>query len=179
MTLAGDATVMAGSGTVFLTAVACAFALGACGSPGSRWSELTRRPDIDEAVARYGELTNEIAGALSAKFGLPPWETADDRDPGCADFPEAAPGDALTSTRTSSTPARIPPDQWPRAAITVERTASAHGFTIDDLGSRSVSFHDAYAAKLTVDATSESTTIRVRTGCHLLPEAKQRASRAP
>ncbi|MGA6168403.1 LppA family lipoprotein [Amycolatopsis magusensis] len=154
-----------------------------------QWAELMQRPNIDEAVARYEKMEGEITSALSTEFGLPPWEggTRSSGNPGCGAFDKVDAWDAMSEILPGSlTPAVIPTNQWPRAVETIKRVASAHGFTTPGLAVDKDDFHivdlyDGYAAKLTVVTGTEkaNTVIGVFTGCHLLPEAKQRGVPRP
>ncbi|MGC7097473.1 LppA family lipoprotein [Amycolatopsis lurida] len=188
---------------VLLSALICAFALCSCegdnpGNDSSRgdmtleqqWAELMRRPSLDEAVTRYEKMEREITDALSTEFGLPRWEGGgkNSDNPGCAEFAEVDAWDAMAQVLAGSlTPAVIPSDQWPRAVDTIKRVAATYGFTspglaVDRGDFHIVNLHDGYAAKLSVTTGTEkaNTIISVVTGCHLLPEAKQRGvPRAP
>ncbi|WP_084628587.1 LppA family lipoprotein [Amycolatopsis nigrescens] len=182
------------------TAIACTVVLTACSNGADpyldndnsredmslqhQWSELMQRPNIDEVVAKYEKMQKEVTEALSSELGLPQWSIGGNNstNPGCNDFRQVDSWDAIKeSIAGTTTPARISTEQWPKAVDTIKRVVAGHGFTTPGLVVDKGDFHtmdlyDGYGAKFNVMTGTEgnNTVIGVSTGCHLLPEAKQR-----
>lgn len=155
-----------------------------------QFAELMKRPDIDDAVARYSRLYTEIRQRLSTAFPQLHWEQIDvPGGAGCGfDFSEVNHGaefDAVSRTVGSwAAKGSLPDPDWPRAVAIVDGVTRGYGFTsgpispVDRPGEHQANFFDPYKAEL-VFGTAINTTLTFFTGCHLTAQAKQRGHLAP
>ncbi|WP_165777516.1 LppA family lipoprotein [Amycolatopsis antarctica] len=153
-----------------------------------QWDELMKRPNIDEAKTRHDEMLRKITEKLSTDLQLPPWQQSDEvsTNTGCNDFKEVDAWDAVNLLLGGSTnPVPISTDQWPQAIEVVKSVAGQHGFTAPGLEVNKGDYHelnisDSYGASLRIIAGAgeadgkKGTIVGINTGCHLLPESKQR-----
>jgi hypothetical protein len=184
-----------------ITAACMALALSACGpdSPPEtsvdqkteQFNELMKRPDIDQAVARYEEMYAKVRDQLSAVVPTLKWERTDElSSSGCArEFAAVDAGarqfDAVERGLPNWTAAgRIPDTQWTPTLSAVVNIARTYGFDSgpvvvkDQPADHYVTSRDPYGAEITF-GTAVNTILTVRTGCHLTAEAKKRGIPAP
>jgi hypothetical protein len=178
-----------------LAMVCLVFGVVACGGPGTsegsmhdadrQFAELMKRPNIDEAVARYDRMYTEIRRQLGAAFPSLGWEqTVAPRRSGCdAEFGAVDYGSVLDAVSTSLgnwvAHGNLPDADWPRAVSMVDGIVRTYDFTsgpispVNRSGEHEADFYDAYKAEL-VFGTAVNTTMTFSTGCHLTAQAKQR-----
>jgi hypothetical protein len=179
--------------------VAFLLSLGGCGtSSGSesdldaseKFAELMKRPDIDEVVARYDQMYNELREQLSRTFPALQWHPTTEAGGGSCgrDFSGINRGtrsDAVTASLSSwVAPGSLPDDGWGRAVSIMDTIVRGYGFTsgavapVNRSGEHEADFYDPYDATLIV-GTAVNTTMSFWTGCHLTAQAKQRGHLAP
>ena len=146
------------------------------------FTELMKRPDIEQAMTTYTEMTAKIRDALAAEFGRT-WDQDDDLSGGgCeSDFPGVdADGETRILPRWDS-PGNLPDDQWARAEATVGKIAATYGFhpepeiLVNRPGDHEVVYRKPDGARITF-GTAVNTPLSVATGCHLTAEAHQRGT---
>jgi hypothetical protein len=169
-----------------LVAVVLATLAAACGSGGpdvnDAFSELMKRPDIEQAMTSYTEMITKIRDRLTADLGRT-WEQNDDLSGGGCDseFPGLdSDGETRILPRWDS-PGNLPDDQWPRAEAVVGEIAAAYGFhpkpeiLVDRPSDHEVVYRKPDGARITF-GTAANTPLSVATGCHLTAEAHQRGT---
>lgn len=148
-------------------------------------AQLLQRPDIDQIVTQYEQMRQEIAAQLSSELGLPSWEINEIRgsEAGCGrSFPDVGLDGGIRSLKTLISKAQLADGKWGRALEIAAVAAGRNGFgpaqtIVDRPGQHNAEFHDSYGGRLTL-GTQINTTLSVRTGCHLKPEAHQRSTPA-
>jgi hypothetical protein len=155
-------------------------------SQEEQFTQLMRRPSLEEVSGRYQQVRQEISDKLAIAFGLPPWAEDDASGGGSLCGHEFS--DLGADARTTSPPllvvrAPIPDDQWDRAVRIVEDIARENGFgppnrIVDRASQHTVDFRDKWGGLLGMD-TGVHTVLSVSTGCHLTAEAKQRGTPTP
>lgn len=180
------------SRTVRIAALSlCAALLTACESDTNnesgmstqeQFDSLMRRPDLEQAQARYEDLQKQIRAALKKKFDLSQWEEDPEtviRSSYCREFPDV---DGLDVGNINmpiwAAKGGIPQKDWPTAQAVLRDLGGQLGFgrvtlDADQGGNRMYEIVDGYGAKLTL-GTMGNTTLSVGTGCHLKPKAKKR-----
>ncbi|WP_317495865.1 LppA family lipoprotein [Haloechinothrix sp. LS1_15] len=152
-----------------------------------QFHELMQRPDIEQAVAHYDEMLTDIRPALREVADLPEWQRRDGRgsQPGCSrSFPDIGVWDAENRFMDRwHAKGPITDENWSAAVDAVHRIAGDYGFDtvtqdINHGGRKSHKITDNYGAELSL-STEGYTTIRVFTGCHLKPDAKNHGQPRP
>lgn len=158
----------------------------------NQFAVLMHRPDIDQALARYQQMYAQIQAMLSTTFpSLGKWvESAPGITSGCSepfetiDTARATVDDALVkSLGNVYADGGLSDQQWEHAVVAVRAIAQSYGFTtetrsVDRPRDHEIVFHDQHHTELTF-GSAVNTTLLVRTGCFLTPEAKRRGSPAP
>lgn len=158
-------------------------------SQQQQFTELMQRPHINEAVKSYEKILADIRDTLRKQFKLPEWEKDPEAalsQPGCNDFPDVGAWDAgrqFLDLWIAESPITL--KRWPEARSTLHAIAGKHGFktvTLDVAHERDLTYEivDSHGAKLMLGSSPNGNTIlRIWTGCHLYPEAKQHGSPRP
>lgn len=174
----------------------------ACGSLGSenhpmnqpdaatqQFQQLMQRPDIDQVTASYEDMYRKIREQITANFAELSWkETRPPSNTACGEqfgaIDVAGRMDAKESGLGNWTAnGNLDDSQWMQASEEVRTIAQEHGFdagrtTVNRPNDHEIVFFDRYGAELNF-GSAVRTTLLLRTGCHLTPEAKQRGSLAP
>jgi PAS domain-containing protein len=171
-----------------LAAIVLAVCTAACGSGepsmNDAFTELMKRPDIEQAVSTYAEMTTKIRERLTSDFGRTWEQRSDGGGGGCeSEFPGVnADGETRNLPRWSS-PGNLPDEQWSRAEGLVGEIAASYGFhvkpeiIVDRPGDHEVVYRKPDGALITF-GTAVNTPLDVETGCHLTAEAHQRGKPA-
>jgi hypothetical protein len=149
--------------------------------------ELLARPDIEQVVAKYREMEEQIVDELTDKIaGLSFYRvdsTASFR--GCG--MEYSGIDRWTAQKqglgTNKSDGNLPDEQWPQALKIVTDIAAQYGFGKpkffqDEPGMHHVVLSDPYGAGLRF-STAVNTLVAITTGCHLTPPAHQNDGSLP
>jgi hypothetical protein len=186
--------------TLCLIAALVTLTVAACGpdvppetsvdQKSQQFNELMKRPDIDQAVARYEEMYTKVRNQLSVVVPTLKWQqTSDVSSSGCGrEFAAVDAGAPEFDAVERGLPnwmaeGKIPDAQWDQAIAVVRSVAQGYGFdtgeiTVNRPSDHEIVFHDQYKAELNF-GTAVNTTLLLRTGCHLTAEAKKRGSPAP
>ncbi|MFD8493895.1 LppA family lipoprotein [Amycolatopsis sp. NPDC059657] len=179
---------LAALGCILLTATACGGAPKE--SPMDRnqhkqqqFAELVQRPDIDQATARYSEISTKIRDALSAAFPALKWQqTTQLAGAACgSDYPGLDADGEVRGLPNWMAEGNLPDAQWEQAVSIVRDAARGYGFdggqvVVNRPNDHEIDFQDQYKAELNF-GTAANTTLLIRTGCHLTTQAKQRGPR--
>lgn len=134
-------------------------------------AELSARPTLEQALARYEQMQQRIFDTLSAELGPFVWQRISDGiGAGCGeDFPPGSPG------QTKSLPlwgfeANIPDERWPRAVRLIADISDDYGFSpptvlADRPGQHDIFASDGYGGNYQF-GTEVNTSWQVATGCH-------------
>ncbi|MBE1467682.1 LppA family lipoprotein [Kibdelosporangium phytohabitans] len=157
----------------------------------SQFAELQKRPDIDSAVQRYGEVLTKIRDRLAASNFATGWREAKDRasSRGCTSGFSGAWSEIDDETgeiRTLPTwisSGNLPDEKWDSAVSAIVETVRDHGFdgpgvVANRPGDHEVIFRDGYGAQITF-GTLTNTVLSLTTGCHLTVAAHQRGTPPP
>jgi hypothetical protein len=172
-----------------LAAIVLAVSTAACGSGGSTVNDafavLIKRPDIEQTMAAYTEMTTKIRDRLTAEVGLAWQQDGELSGSACGnEFPGL---DADAGTRSLPrwvSSGNLPDEQWNHAEVLVGEIAATYGFDakpaviVDRPSDHDVVFRKPDGA-LIMFGTAVNTTLRVETGCHLTVEAYQRGKPKP
>ncbi|SFI88061.1 LppA family lipoprotein [Amycolatopsis sacchari] len=145
-----------------------------------QFADLLQRPDIDQATARYEEMSGHIRDALSGAFPDLRWrQTSQLTGAACGfGYPGLETDGEQRGLPNWMAPGSIPDGRWDEAVRVVRTVALKYGFdkvvtTVGRPTDHEVVFSDPYDAELNF-GSAVNTTLLVRTGCHLTPEAKKR-----
>jgi hypothetical protein len=137
--------------------------------------ELKTRPDIDQAMAGYNQLVDQLRTELTTATGIGPWEKFGAASSGaCTEYGEAGTRLNADSQSTASWGAPgIPEERWPQALAVIKRVTTAAGFTTievmrDQPGDHDLFIHGPHKSVLSL-GTAKRTGLYLRTGCHRLP----------
>jgi hypothetical protein len=167
-----------------LVATALAILTTACGSGepsvNDNFTELMKRPDIEQAMTTYTEMTAKIRDRFAAELGRT-WEQRGDLSGAACgnEFPGLDADGEIRSLPRWTSPGNLPDEQWSRAEQLLGEIAATYGFNSkpEVIVNRS-SEHDVVFRKpdgaLIMFGTAVNTTLRVETGCHLIAKAHQR-----
>ena len=166
-----------------LTLIAC----NPNAASAEQFNELMKRPDIDQAVARYQQMYIAIRDRLSAAFPGMSWsQTLAPSSAACesefsavdANQPQ---NDAVTATLGNwNSNIGIPDADWVTASAAVETVTRRYGFGAPKVlanrpGAHGAQFDDQYQAVLTFDV-GRVAGLSFVTGCHLTADAKKRGA---
>jgi hypothetical protein len=167
-----------------VVATALAMLTTACGSGepsvNDNFTELMKRPDIEQAVTTYAEMTAKIRDQLATDVGRT-WEQRSDGG-GTACGNEVPGVDADGGKRNLPRwmlPGNLTDEQWTHAETLVGEIAAGYGFhpkpevVVDRPSEHDVVFRKPDGAWMGF-GTAVNTTLTVATGCHLTAEAHQR-----
>lgn len=186
--------------TFVLTLVlSMALAVSACGpdvppettvnQKTEQFNELMKRPDINQAVARYEELYGKVRDQVTSMAPALKWQVANpESSASCGNDFAAVNADLRKNDAEVKGLANwvakgnLPDSQWTQVVSTVEQVARTYGFgggevVVDQPSNHEVVFRDQYNAELNF-GTAVNTTLLLRTGCHLTAEAKGRGTPA-
>jgi hypothetical protein len=176
--------------TVVVLFVGCSSCDGSSGGSVSdqetEYSQLMKRPDSDQAAARYGEILAKVREQLSAVSpSVKGWTSAKDGTAGgCNDFPDVGFDGEFVSTGNWYTQAPMPEGDWARAVQAVDKLVRAYGFdsgpvtAVDRPGNHYVAFYDEYRAELVISG-GHTLGVLLMSGCHLTTAAKERGHPEP
>ncbi|RJQ82677.1 LppA family lipoprotein [Amycolatopsis panacis] len=155
-----------------------------------QFNELMKRPDLDQAVARYEDLYSKVRDQVTAIVPTLKWQQA---NPSTA----ASCGNDSTAVNANlrkddaevkglanwMAKGNLPDAQWEQVVSAVGRIAQDYGFgggevVVNRPSNHEVVFRDVFNAELNF-GTAVNTTLLLRTGCHLTAEAKTRGIPAP
>lgn len=147
------------------------------------FDQLMQRPDLHEAIAHYDEIARQVRDALAAEFDLPTWKPSRryDREPsscGLGPFENVQPWDAGSYFLGRwYTDKAIQKQRWHDATEVLRRVAGGHGFDevtleVNQDSQRMYELADHQGARIVL-GSSDETTVRAVTGCHLEPDAKR------
>jgi hypothetical protein len=156
-----------------------------------QFTQLMQRPDIDQATARYEQMSSRIRDAITTAVPtLKPWQitnpvvsSACGNDFAAVDADLRANDAVSRSLNNWLADGSIPADTWPQAVTAARAIVKEYGFddgevVVDRPSNRTIVFHDQYKAELNF-GTAVNTTLLMGTGCHLTAEAKKRGTPAP
>lgn len=156
--------------------------------PNSVFSQLMRRPDIDQATRRYEQLGADLRQALTEAIPtLSPWvQDGDTMNAGCgADYPGIG-WDGVTRDLPGYVVAgNLPDDKYEQALQIVGSVAEKYGFNPspqrlhDAPGSHDAMFHNVHDDGGIFFGTAKNTTFSLSIGCHLTAAAKKRGHLSP
>jgi hypothetical protein len=185
-----------------ITAVVCTtLAASACGpdmppettmsQKNQQFNELMKRPDLDQAVARYEEMYQKVRDQITAIVPSLKWRLANPATRASCGFDFAAVNadlrkdDAeIKSLANWMAEGKIPDAQWDAALAAVNGILRTYGFDSgpivvkDQPSDHYVTFRAPEGSEVTF-GTAVNTGLTVRTGCHLTTEAKTRGTPAP
>jgi hypothetical protein len=150
----------------------------------TQFSQLMRRPDIDQATGRYEEVYGRVRQRLSDVVpALADWKSGGDRGTAMCgtDFPDLGADGRIAMLGNWSAEAPIPDGDWARAIQAVDEVVRGYGFdsgpiaAADKPQNHYVAFYDQYRAALTI-SSGHSTDVLLITGCHLTSAARERVS---
>lgn len=155
-----------------------------------QFNELMKRPDLDQAVARYEDLYSKVRDQVTAIVPTLKWQQA---NPSTA----ASCGNDFTAVNANLrkddaevkgianwiAKGNLPDAHWEQVVSAVGRIAQDYGFgggevVVNRPSNHEVVFRDVFNAELNF-GTAVNTTLLLRTGCHLTAEAKTRGIPAP
>jgi hypothetical protein len=152
-------------------------------SSQDQYTELQRRPSIEDVITRYDTLREQLRDALTTQLGVTSWT----KQPGSAsrtecvrEYPQVRAGEAEKQhLDTWFSPTVIAPDKWPQAKSIVSNLAGAQGFTttklvIDRPNDLQLDLGDALGAELSF-GSAKNTILALTTGCHMAAEVKKKA----
>jgi hypothetical protein len=152
------------------------------------WAELMRRPDIDQAVARYEQMYAQVRTQLTATFPRFSWYTtnpaigASCNDTFAAVRDTTPPNDDIESMGLADWAADggLSDPEWERALAVVRPIAHQYGFTtevrtLDRPRDHQIDFYDSYGADFQL-GSAVNTTLLLITDCHLTAAAKRRGT---
>jgi hypothetical protein len=164
-----------------------------------QFAELMKRPDIDQAVARYQQMYAEVHQQLSTTFPtLGPWQqtlhqgsSACGPDFGAVDsYDSTDPQDQAVEAGMGDWDANgnIPEAAWDQVVAKIGSVIQRYGFdprpevVTDRPAQHDANFYDSYGAELGISFGNKELDPRIGggigfsfvTGCHLTAEAKKR-----
>ncbi|PFG47913.1 putative LppA-like lipoprotein [Amycolatopsis sulphurea] len=155
-----------------------------------QFAELMKRPDIDQASARYEQMYGETRQRLVAEFPTLQWrQSLEQTSASCGnDFAAVNAGlrthDAIVRGMGNWVgTGGFRDDQWERALATVGEVAHQYGFDAhpkviaNQPGNHESIFRDEYNAELTF-GVGKNVGLTFESGCHLTAEAKKRGTPA-
>lgn len=154
-----------------------------CGGPDvdESFAKLMQRPDIEQTVTTYGEMSSKIRERLTTELGRSWEQDSEGSASGCGnEFDLGSDADVRHLPRWVSW-GKLPDDQWPRAEVIVGEIVEGYGFgkapavIVDRQGDHEVVYKKPDGALVTF-GTAVNTTLSVRTGCHLTERAHQRGT---
>lgn len=149
----------------------------------ARFSELLKRPDIEQMQSTYLALLERIRNALVDEIGIEPFiPDPDEPISGSAcpgDFSAVSDGE-VRRYRSGRSPGAISDADWPRALSVVTSVAGQEGFgkpevVVERPQDHEVALRDRYGAEL-IFGTAKNTILSLSSGCHLTREAHQRGT---
>jgi hypothetical protein len=170
---------------VFVLVISCS----SCGTSSggsvsdqeSEFAQLMKRPDIDQAGARYEAILAKVRQQLTeVSPTVKNWVSLKDgTGGGCTDFPNIGFDGDFVSTGNWYTEVPIPEADWDRAVQAVDRLVRTYGFdsgpvaAVDRPADHYVAFYDGYHAELVITG-GHSLDVLLMSGCHLTAAAKRR-----
>lgn len=165
-------------------AVAVAVMMSGCGSGGSSveesFAQLMQRPDIEQAVVTYEEMSTKVRERLTSELGRTWEQTSEGSASGCGgEFPDLSGDVDIRHLPRWSSKGNLPDDQWPRAEAIVGEIAEGHGFDkqpaiiVNRPNDHEVVYKKPDGAQISF-GTATNTPLDVRTGCHLKAQAHKR-----
>lgn len=140
-------------------------------------TELRSRASLEDTLARYERMQQDVRDRLDAAIGPFAWEQQrEGAESTCGfDFPQELGGRNVFMAPWGFDGA-IPDDEWPRAAQIITDTTAEYGFTAADLQLDQPGYHILSGIDTTLGAsydfgTEVNTTMQVTTGCHLPADA--------
>ncbi|GLZ33933.1 hypothetical protein Lesp02_61210 [Lentzea sp. NBRC 105346] len=145
------------------------------------FAKVLQRPDIEQAVASYTEMTTKIRERLTAEFGRAWEQMSEGSGAGCGDEYNVLDDAENRHLPSWTSKGNLPDDQWPRAEAIVGEVAEGYGFhkspviIVKRQGDHEVVYDKPDGAQITF-GTAVNTVLGVMTGCHLTPEAHRRGT---
>lgn len=165
--------------------VAMVLTASGCGGGGSDvdevYAKVMQRPDIEQTVASYTEMTAKIKERLATEFGRTWEQVSDGSRSGCGDEYKVLDDVENRHLPRWSSKGNLPDDQWPRAEAIVGEVAEGYGFHKDPVilvnrqGDHEVVYDKPDGAQVTF-GTAVNTVLDVMTGCHLTVDAHRRGT---
>lgn len=149
--------------------------------------ELLQRPDIEQVLAKYTEMEEEIIKQLSDEVpSLTFYKVENSGLGGGCGFEYSGIGEWTAKKQglgTNKSDGNLPDEQWPEALKIVTDISTQYGFGNprafqDEPGMHHVVFSDRYGAGLRF-STAVNTLVAITTGCHLTPPAHQNGGSLP
>lgn len=167
-------------------AVALVVMASGCGSEGPNvdeaFAQLMQRPDIEQAVATYEEMSAKVRERLTTELGRTWDKTSEGSASGCgSEFPDLSGDVDIRHLPRWSSKGNLPDDQWPRAEAIVGEIAEGYGFgrqpavIVNRPSDHEVVYKKPDGAQISF-GTAVNTPLDVRTGCHLKAEVRQRGT---
>jgi hypothetical protein len=135
-------------------------------------AELAARPRLEEMVARYEQMQQQLGDRLDAELGPHLWY----QDREASNSPCSSPYDDVNGRQWRSGGWKfdgpIRDQDWPRALQILAEVTAEYGFTLDGLAIDQPGRHHVNGFDHDLDAhfefgTQDHTRIYVKTGCHL------------
>ncbi|MCE7011345.1 LppA family lipoprotein [Kibdelosporangium philippinense] len=152
-------------------------------SKNEQFTELAKRPDIEQINGEYERMLEQIRDQLVAEIGITAW--VPDENPRraslCgAEFNDVGGDGEVRLYSSGHSPGNLPDAKWADALKLVESIVGQHGFklhgaVVDRPGDHEVTFGNDWGAEL-LFGTAKNTTLSITTGCHLTQEAHQRGT---
>lgn len=148
------------------------------------FARLMQRPDIEQVVATYDEMSAKIRERLTAELGRSWQQSSDGSASGCGDdFGVGGDGETRHLPRWRSE-GSLPDDQWHRVEAIVGEVAAGYGFPsrpevlADRQGDHAVVYRTSDGALIDFGAAANMA-YTIKTGCHLTAEAHRRGTPKP
>lgn len=144
------------------------------------FTELMKRPDIDQAMTTYTEMTTKIRDRLATDTGRTWEQRSEGGGTACgSEFPGIDEDGGKRNLPRWLLAGQLTDEQWTHAATLVGEIAAGYGFqpkpevVVDRPGEHDVVFRKPDGAWVGF-GTAVNTTLTMATGCHLTAEAHQR-----
>lgn len=148
------------------------------------FTELMKRPDIDQAVTSYTEMTTKIRDRLTTDTGRAWEQRSEGGGTSCGnEFPGVDEDGGKRTLPRWMLAGNLTDQQWPQAETSVGEIAAGYGFNprpevvVDRPGEHDVVFRKPDGAWVGF-GTAVNTTLTAATGCHLTAKAHQHGAPA-
>ncbi|GAA3645955.1 hypothetical protein GCM10022267_35800 [Lentzea roselyniae] len=141
-----------------------------------------QRPDIEQVVATYEEMSAKVGERLTAELGRTWEQVSEGGASGCgSEFPGLTGDVDIRHLPRWSSKGNLPDDQWSRAEAIVGEVAEGYGFgkqpavIVNRPSDHEVVYKKPDGAQISF-GTAVNTPPDVRTGCHLKAEVHKRGA---
>lgn len=146
------------------------------------FAQLMQRPDIEQAVATYEEMSTKVRERLTSELGRTWEQTSEGSASGCgSEFADLGGDVDIRHLPRWSSKGNLPDDQWPRAEAIVGEIAEGYGFDkqpaiiVNRPSDHEVVYKKPDGAQISF-GTATNTPLDVRTGCHLKAQVHKRGT---